>query len=188
MQTVYEFVDRTKGIGRPSRMARAEQGCLCSLAPLIQADLSRIFSATCLATDASFMGAGVTYTTISEEECLTMSGGEEVVGGFASKSEWKTDISYRWKRKERIDILEGEAVVLGLQWYLRKVQAQGSRVVFLVDNQTLIGALRKERSSSQKLNKICRKVSSLVLAGDLYIDYYYIRSAENPADGPSRKI
>ena len=112
-----------------------------------------------------------------------MSGEEEVVGGFARKSEWKTAISYRWKRKERIDILEGEAVVLGLQWYLRKVQAQGNRVVFLVDNQTLLGALRKGRSSSQKLNKICRKVASLVLAGDLHIDY-----KDNPADGPSRKI
>lgn len=117
-----------------------------------------------------------------------MAGGEGVVIFFARKSKWKTAISYRWEGKERIDILEGEAVVLGLQWYLRKGQAEGHRVVFLVDNQTPIGAMRKGRSSSKRLNKICRKVASLVLAGDLYVDYYYMRIADNPADGPSRKI
>jgi len=58
----------------------------------------------------------------------------------------------------------------------------------LVDNTTLMGALRKGRSPSTVLNKICRKVAGLVLAGNLYVDYFYVRSEYNPADGPSRAV
>ena len=52
----------------------------------------------------------------------------------------------------------------------------------------LIGALRKGRSSRPSFNKICRRVASLVLVGDLFVEYLYIASADNPADEPSRSF
>jgi hypothetical protein len=133
-------------------------------------------------------GGGVTYTDISEEECLSMQQGAEHVRRFARRKRWKTVIAHKWDYQSRIDILEGEAVLLGLKWLLRDSGHRGRRVVFLVDNMALLGALKKGRSPSKRLNRVCRRVAAHVLGGDLYVDYYYVRSADNPADGPSRQI
>jgi hypothetical protein len=186
LSTVYQFLHTTSG--RPTYQMRCELATLAAVAPLIEANLRRPFSGVCIATDASLRGCGVTYTQLTVEESVEMAGGEDVVAAFARRKEWHTAISHRWAYRGRIDILEGEAVLLGLKWFLRNLENRGKRVVFLVDNLALMGALKKGRSPSRRLNRICRRVAAHVVAGDLFIDYYYVRSAYNPADGPSRQV
>ncbi len=38
------------------------------------------------------------------------------------------------------------------------------------------------------MNRVCRKVAALVLAANLVVEHYYVRSGDNPADGPSRHV
>jgi hypothetical protein len=151
--------------GKPSYEMRCELLTLVKLAPLIQANLAREFAEVCLATDASLLGGGVTYTYVSAAECLAMHKNADHVGTFTRCKVWKTAVTHKWEYRGRIDILEGEAVLLGLKWFLRDFKHQGKRVIFLVDNMALKGALRKGRSPSKQLDKVCRRVAAHVLGG-----------------------
>jgi hypothetical protein len=58
----------------------------------------------------------------------------------------------------------------------------------LVDSQVVLSALAKGRSPSRGLNYDLKKANALILASGVVIVYDYIRSRENPADGPSRWV
>lgn len=97
---------------------------------------------------------------------------------------WRLAVRHKLEDQKHNHILESEAVVLALRWFLRFVGNQGCQVIILADKKALIGALRKGGSSPRILNKLCRNGAALVLAGSLYPVYYYARSAKNPAFAP----
>ena len=59
-------------------------------------------------------------------------------------------------------------------------------MLIFTDNQALLGALRKGRSSVKSMNNIRRRVACLLLVANLETVLYYVKSELNPADGPSR--
>jgi len=87
-----------------------------------------------------------------------------------------------------VNVLEGEALVLYLEWFLRASSRHGSRLVALLDSRVVIGAVAKGRSSSRQMNRICRRVAALVLGGSLQLFTVFVPTRQNPADAPSRGI
>lgn len=172
----------------PSRRMEQELHTLCALTPVIEANLRRPYAKFVIATEVSTKGCGVSYAEISQNKVPELRKGLEAVGRFVCRTTWVTAISHKWSLKRPIHILEGKEVILGLKWFLRTVGNHGRRVVFLVDNMAFIWALKKGKSSHPSLNKICRRVASLVYVGDFLVEYLYIASADNPADESSRSV
>ena len=173
--SIYSFVN-TNGSNRvkvPSQTMRRELRTLCDISPLILANIKRPFGGICVASDASETGAGVVYSSLTIKEWEEIEKGESQTAEIVASKSWKTAIRHKWEYLDQIHILEGHAVVLGLKWILRSKRFQGSRIVFLVDNTALLGALKKGRSSSFQLTITFRKVATLCIAGDLRVNFYY---------------
>ena len=92
--------------------------------------------------------------------------------------------SVRKQHEAHINVLEGEAFVLWLRWFLRSKSRHGVRTVVLVDSAVWVGAATKGRSSTQ-LNRLLRKAAALELAGQLQVYVVPVPSVGNPADAPS---
>lgn len=173
---------------KPTRAMREELRCICRLSPCVSANLRRRFNHVCISTDASLWGAGVTYAEMTDEEGQNMHQDPENVRDFVKSKPWKLAVRHKWKKTEKIHILEGEAVLLGIRWALRNQANHGKRLAILTDNTALLGALKKGRSPQPRFNGICRRVAAFTLAGNLHIDFHFVRSEDNPADGPSRPV
>ena len=62
------------------------------------------------------------------------------------------------------------------------------RTTILIDAQSVLGAVRKGRSSAPSLKRELRYIGALLLGGDLLVRCLYVPSEDNPADAPSRGI
>ena len=102
------------------------------------------------------------------------------------KGDFRQLFSVRARKAAHVNLMEGTAVLLYLEWLLRSTQRHGRRVVILNDSKVMIGALEKGRSSARRINAICRRAAALMLAGNLNTLFVYIHTSENPGDGPSR--
>ena len=208
LSEVYRFLSETNTAGVPPMRARMELNALLSLAPLIYADLRRPVAGKVMCSDASMKGGAVVYTNISQAEglgflsfqsrfrgCAGFLPREETKGkwlrinqypAWLRSRQWKTAVAHRWKATRHIHILEGEALILALRWWTRTQNHLGKRVPCFIDNQTLLAAITKGRSSSNGLQRICRRVAALCIAGDIRLIEGWVTSEDNPADGPSR--
>ena len=187
LDQVFKYAEEGRGTITPSWTARKELEALISLSPMIEAKVDLDLGETIVCTDASNWGAGVVYcrTTKEEARALLEKGGE-AQDGWIRRQEWTTAISHPWEKSVYIHLLEGEATIIGLKWLLRARRNLGKRLIMFTDNQTLLGALRKGRSSKRSLNKICRRVAALCTGGQVRLELFYVKSESNPADGPSR--
>lgn len=191
LESLYKFADLPddKESRSPSSQMRRELWTLSALSPFIQARLDRPYSSIVLCTDASLWGGGVVYSRVGEKISAELGEiAESKRAEFIRSQVWSLAIRHKWKTRRSIHILEGEALILGLKWLLRSKANFGKRIVIFLDNEALVGAIRKGRSSVREFNVICRKVMALTLAGDLFLEVYYVRSEDNPADGPSRPV
>lgn len=106
-----------------------------------------------------------------------------------NQKRWNVVVSHRWRWCEQhINILEGEAVLLGLRYLLENKNFHHTVVPWLIDSSALIGALVKGRSSSKRLNKICQKVALLSILSDVKVAWIWVPSSWNPADAASRSF
>jgi len=105
-----------------------------------------------------------------------------------SGSAWSTIMSKGWSHVEHINVLELRVVLLSLHWILSYPSSISSRVITLVDSTVTFFSLWKGRSSSPQLLFVIRKISSLLLAGDISLLLGWLPSEWNPADSPSRLI
>lgn len=82
----------------------------------------------------------------------------------------------------------GEAIAgaLTVSVMLRDQRAAGRRLYIGGDNQAACAAFRKGRSSTRAINKCCRRVAVLLVLHDAAVEYFWLPSLSNPADGPSR--
>jgi hypothetical protein len=104
----------------------------------------------------------------------------------ARKWRWRAVKGWAWKDTEHINVLEARAILQTLKWRSRSLVSFHSRFVHLSDSQVSLAIYAKGRSSSFKLNRVLRKAAALLLATDMYPLMGFIRSADNPADKPSR--
>ena len=100
--------------------------------------------------------------------------------------EWQTASAGRWRESESMPILEGRALVWSLRHSLRSSECFGKRCFFLSDSMTQVLALSKGRSSTPKMNHICRQWGAMCLAGNVCASVRWIKSEQNAADEPSR--
>jgi hypothetical protein len=209
-QKVYHFTRL-----RPETGAReVDRDVVCelirsaALLPWWRVELTRPFSNTVLATDASTdFGYGGSVATMPIAEVRAMSrlcsqAGEGVTLADsppaptqqqkrrlrlgARREAFTTVFAIRARQRAHINILEAEALNLGLSWWLRRGDRHAKRVVILLDSRVAIGGAAKGRSSSAPLLRCFRRTAALTLAGRLQPYYVYIPSADNPADAPSR--
>ena len=103
----------------------------------------------------------------------------------AKRCKWKVVVAYPMKGRH-INVQDMEAVLSSLKWRTRSHAGVGRRSVHFVDGQVCVSVIAKGRSSSLQLRAALLKINALVLAANLAPALCYVRSAGNPADGPSR--
>eukprot|EP00435_Cladocopium_sp_Y103_P045195 s780_g12.t3 len=75
---------------------------------------------------------------------------------------WRTAQSYRWTKREHINLLELRAVLRCLEWRSRSSSFHTCRFMHLSDSQIVLAVLTKGRSSSRRVNRLLRKVARLM--------------------------
>jgi len=103
----------------------------------------------------------------------------------ASRWKWRVVLAFPLSN-EHINVLELRAIHAALKWRLRKSASVGRRFTHCVDSQVCMAVCCKGRSSSRILRRVLHVLNSLSLASSTHTVYAYVRSAENPADRPSR--
>ena len=189
---------------------------LVAMVPCLAVDLTTPQSPLAIATDASLMGGGVVTKAVSGEERSFLSGHRERKGWYSRhtiatetldadrpaepgpshppeaviailRSTWKTQISLNWSFQEScITILEAQALILGIRHLLESEENHGTRPIIFLDSRALLGAVAKGRSSSDRLNHLCRRIAALTAAGSIRPSWLWTPSSLNPADTPSR--
>lgn len=195
--------------------ALAELALFVSLLPFIEADLWREWQNCIVASDASkSFGFGVSvapcrpeFTRDVAHSCmlpqtylrLDRSGehpdneaerprkGKPCYAKIG-KGAFISVLSVRAKFAAHSGSLEAVGVALALRWLLRAASRHSRRTLFLIDAQTVLGAVAKGRSSAPTIRRDTMRVAALLLAGDVQPYYAYAPSEDNPADAPSRGI
>ena len=103
----------------------------------------------------------------------------------ASGWKWKVVLAFPLSG-QHINALELRAIVAILTWRLRESVSIGKRFAHCIDSQVCMAVCAKGRSSSRILCRILHSLNSLSLASSTHTLYAYIRTADNPADRPSR--
>ena len=99
---------------------------------------------------------------------------------------WKDEFNKRWGQKAHINVLELEALLLGLKHQIRRFHAHDRRIFQVSDSYVCISVVSKGRSSSRQLNRILKQVAALLLAHGLQLVLCHVESLENPTDFGSR--
>ena len=94
--------------------------------------------------------------------------------------------SYPWDVTNHINVLELSAVFNFLRYATRDLGWCQLRLFHIVDSRVVSCVLAKGRSSSKLLNRILRRICSILVATDLYILPLWTISQWNFGDLPSR--
>ena len=178
---------------------------LSFLAPLLRVSLCANDFDYLLATDASLSGGALVKTHMSSTAFLSSTAplmrsvpphiqpslsplrrseytaALDGVGTY----KWGTIASYKWNYQSHINVLEMNALLLGIRWASTYPRCMRSRVHCLVDSSTVYYSTHKGRSSSQ-LSSSLQRLAAHIFAFDIILHTYWIPSAYNPADAPSR--
>jgi hypothetical protein len=102
------------------------------------------------------------------------------------RARWRPVFHYPWQVQEHINVLELHAVLSAVRWLLTFPSLMDCGVVLCVDSAVVCYALAKGRSSSFGLLRPLRQLAAFCLASGLVLRPFWLRSADNPADTPSR--
>ena len=100
---------------------------------------------------------------------------------------WRPVFAARWKFEEHTNALEIRAVYLALLWKAREKQLCSRRSFHITDSYVAMSILSKGRTSSRRLQPLIRKISALLLAGQLQLVLAHVDSSDNPTDAASRQ-
>ena len=109
-----------------------------------------------------------------------------LVNDVLISKKWSTVRAWHWKRKSHINELESSAAASLVAQVAR--DSPSSRFCDIVDSRVALGSLAKGRSSSLKLNRICRRVAALAIGGDVYPGWLFGPTRLNTADDPTRLV
>ena len=109
--------------------------------------------------------------------------------GATILSSIRREVFEYWSREELTwDIATKEAMAINkMLWYCQD-QVCNARVDGLVDNQVVIHAWNNQGWRSVPLNNASRVLFATTADLNVLLRLSYVRSAENPADGPSRHL
>ena len=95
-------------------------------------------------------------------------------------------MSWKWVHAQRINMLEVQAAFAFLRRRAQDADGASLRQLTVLDSKVATNVLAKGRSSSRRLNRLCRRVMALCMAADLYPLVLWTVSRWNSADKPSR--
>ena len=101
--------------------------------------------------------------------------------------QFRTRLAYPFRRRgAHINVCEHRARRSWLRKLVRDPQNHGTRQLLGLDSRVTVGSAAKGRSSAKAINHECRKTMPLLIAVEIQEGIFWLRSASNPADGPSR--
>ena len=106
--------------------------------------------------------------------------------GKVLEGEWKTVVSTKWHSRVHINESELRCARMALQHAASRPCCRGTRLPLYVDSSAAIGAAAKGRSASRRLNHVCRQIAAVVLAAELRVAWFWVPTAQQPADAASR--
>ncbi len=191
-----------------------ELSLFCVLAPLIWADLSRVWEPELFATDAApEYGMGVSWRRCDLATVQRLGTKAEKRGDFVRLNKdglidvgaekprpgspvhfplhfasFAPVLSLKARYPEHSSSLELRGVLLGLRWALRSQRRFGRRLLFLIDAKAALAAVAKGRSGAWRFRRPLGAINALLLATDTLFRPLYIPSEDNPVDLPSRGV
>ena len=110
----------------------------------------------------------------------------EWVSELAQSLPFELDLSYKFRRRDHINVLEAN-VRLSLMKHLARSPANFAiRQLLGQDSRVNLGAFAKGRSSARRLNHVEAKAGAYELAADLQVGGLWVDSFRMPADAPTR--
>lgn len=175
------------------KSVRDELRTIWDLLPMLERPLYRA-AAGAIATDATGVGKdgragiGATYARDFPLEQFTAEGWSDSFKKRHEDVEWQWAVAMAHKSTSPVYMQEMLGFLLGLR-VAERHGFDGSRGELLMfnDNQAVVGAVTKGRSSKKGLNCLLRRYCAFVLLNGWYLPWVtYIPTKENPADAPSR--
>ena len=99
---------------------------------------------------------------------------------------WKEEFHVHWKRRNHINVLELEAILLGIKHQIGRYKCHDLRIFQLSDSYVCISVVSKGRSSSLQLSRVLRPIAAHLLGHGLQLILAHVESTENPTDRMSR--
>ena len=100
--------------------------------------------------------------------------------------QWKVISQFKWNFPGHMVLFEAESFLLSLRNYCSKIKNCQTRFIQVFDAQSALGALAKGRSSSIRLNRVCRKCCALEVFADVSVVFAWCCSDKMPMDKASR--
>ena len=100
--------------------------------------------------------------------------------------DWRTVQAYPWHQRQHINVLEFTAFFTYLRSLAESTGFHGKRYFHIFDSRVVACVVAKGRSSSQVLNRCCRRHLALAIATDSYVLTLWTISQWNFADAASR--
>jgi len=209
---VYDFA-RAEPLHVPRTLppsCRAELLAALMLSPWTEADLTRPWATTLLATDASpsfgfglsarsvtphqsrevgrqacSVDAVVRFDLAASDEPEKVRLGTEYRLPFPMGS-FRTVLSARTRFGGHAGHLEATGVNLAAKHIARRPALHQTRIPRLIDAQAVLNAFRKGRSSAGTIRYVVRRTAMYFILSDVLMTFLYVPSESNPADAPSR--
>ena len=99
---------------------------------------------------------------------------------------WKEAFRRRWQKRNHINVLELEALLLGKKYQIHQYKATDMRIFQICDSYVSISVFSKGRSSSWRLQRVLNHISALLRAHGLHLVLAHVESSDNPTDKGSR--
>lgn len=191
-KSVYWFVKKAEN--KPLSLwssVKTELMLAIGLVPLLFAPLAAPFFPEVLATDACSYGAGVCVAEVSLVAQLSLyknwrflqTDASHLIGEWS----WKPLFHHRFREEAHINVLELEAVLLGVKWCLSHGHSIGTRLLLFSDSKVAVAILAKGRSSGASVVTTLRRLHAHLLASGLLLSPFWISTDVNPADELSRR-
>ena len=100
---------------------------------------------------------------------------------------WKTVLSYRWSQQQHINVLEISAFLVELRRRTRASSQLQQKFLNITDSRVMFHVLTKGRSSSERLNRIVRRIGAVSMVSQVYAYHLWTISKWNFADHASRR-
>ena len=109
-----------------------------------------------------------------------------VVNSIADGCRWKTLRKWKWRGDAHINVLEMKANTVLFKQLVHS--GLSGRFLHLVDSRVTICVEAKGRSASIAMGNAWESAVPYILGGALYPGAFFVPSARNRADGPSRSV